>query len=149
MPVFEGMLPPPHDELVMKLLFTLAFWHGLAKLRLHTEETLAIFHGVTWELGYTTCEFVSTTCDTYDTRELPSEEAARGRRTAALTARKKSSKSKGTAKSSGIVTSGPKVKKLNLKTSKWHTIGDCAYSIPWYGTLDVGNTQTVSAIRRR
>ena len=35
----------------MDLLFTLASWHGLAKLRLHTAYTLAVFTVFTKELG--------------------------------------------------------------------------------------------------
>ncbi|KZT68005.1 hypothetical protein DAEQUDRAFT_728551 [Daedalea quercina L-15889] len=150
MPAFEAMLPPPHDDIVMTLLFTLAFWHGLAKLRLHTEETLAIFHGITWELGRTTRKFTATTCEVYDTRELPTEEAARGRCKAALQA-KKSSKSKGKASSRTANSSGsaPKRKLLNLRTAKWHSLGDYPWSVPWYGTHDVGNTQQGEQEHRR
>ncbi|TFY52773.1 hypothetical protein EVJ58_g9823 [Rhodofomes roseus] len=138
-PVVEGMLPPPHDDLVSKLLFVLAFWHGLAKLRLHTEETVAIFHAITRTLGKTTRAFHRTTCEFYETRELPKEEAARGRRTAAL--RAKASGKLRAKKSGKAQTPGPKRKILNLKTGKWHGIGDYPYTIPWFGTHDNTNTQ--------
>jgi len=35
-PVFEGLLPELHNTHVLKLLFDLAHWHGLAKLQMHT-----------------------------------------------------------------------------------------------------------------
>ncbi|KAL6308598.1 hypothetical protein BKA93DRAFT_822327 [Sparassis latifolia] len=50
-PVMEGLLPPPHDEIVADLLFILAFWHALAKLRLHTEFTLEHLKKATRDLG--------------------------------------------------------------------------------------------------
>ncbi|KAG2051491.1 hypothetical protein BDR06DRAFT_889823, partial [Suillus hirtellus] len=40
MPVFEGLLPPPHNTIVQTLLFRFAEWHAYAKLQLHTELTL-------------------------------------------------------------------------------------------------------------
>ena len=39
-PVFKDLLPPKHDKLVQTLLFHLAEWQALAKLRLHIEDTL-------------------------------------------------------------------------------------------------------------
>ncbi|KAI1786640.1 hypothetical protein LXA43DRAFT_855526, partial [Ganoderma leucocontextum] len=43
MPAFEGLLDLPDDKNVADLLFELANWHALAKLRLHTAITLNIF----------------------------------------------------------------------------------------------------------
>lgn len=31
-PVFNSLLPEPHNNMVMQLLFTCAHWHGLVKL---------------------------------------------------------------------------------------------------------------------
>jgi len=39
-PVFDGLLDPCNNVIVMDLLFELATWHALAKLRLHTESTV-------------------------------------------------------------------------------------------------------------
>lgn len=140
------MLCPPHDDLLAKLLFVLAWWHALAKLRLHTEETVAIFHAVTRTLGKTTRAFVRTTCEAYETRELPKEEAARGRRTAAL--RAKNSTKSHPKKPQNTQKPGPKRKVLNLSTGKWHAIGDYPYTIPWFGTHDNTNTQQVCFFTR-
>ncbi|KAG6838659.1 hypothetical protein C0991_009889 [Blastosporella zonata] len=39
-PAFEGLLPEPHNKILLDLYFELATWHGLAKLKMHTETTL-------------------------------------------------------------------------------------------------------------
>lgn len=83
-PVFEGLLPEPHNEVVLELLFELSTWHGFAKMRLHTESTVQALENSTRRLGLILRRFESETCSAFKTRELPSEEAARGRRKAAL-----------------------------------------------------------------
>ncbi|THH07280.1 hypothetical protein EW146_g9368 [Bondarzewia mesenterica] len=117
-PVFEGLLPSPHNEIILDLLFTLATWHAYAKLCLHTETTLGFFDTTTtsvraqpkpnpkqspkWELsvegistkGELTCgEFPSA--ENWDTTgaapQYKYEEAARGRRIATLAARSEGS----------------------------------------------------------
>ncbi|KAE9392738.1 hypothetical protein BT96DRAFT_1000039 [Gymnopus androsaceus JB14] len=50
-PVFEGLLPEPYNSVLLELLFTLAEWHALAKLRIHTESTLGLLHNSTHSLG--------------------------------------------------------------------------------------------------
>ncbi|CDO75447.1 hypothetical protein BN946_scf184823.g1 [Trametes cinnabarina] len=50
MPVFEGLLPLKDDETIADLLFELANWHALAKLRLHTDVTLDIFCAATADM---------------------------------------------------------------------------------------------------
>jgi len=47
MPVFEGLLPGRHNEIILDLLFELAVWHAFAKLRIHTDETLDLFQAST------------------------------------------------------------------------------------------------------
>jgi len=71
----------------MDLLFTLCTWHAFAKLRLHTETTLDHFEATTTSLGQLLRRFLNVTCNAFDTRETPSEEAARGRRKAAMAAK--------------------------------------------------------------
>jgi hypothetical protein len=64
------------------MLYLLAYWQGLAKLRLHTESTLAILDNVTRSLGISLRAFKKDTCSAYKTRELSSEAASRSRREA-------------------------------------------------------------------
>jgi hypothetical protein len=68
----------------MFLLFEMGTWHFLAKLRLHTEPTrTSLMHSST-HLGSAFRKFIAVTCEAYVNKDLPSEEAARGRRQAAL-----------------------------------------------------------------
>ena len=86
--MFEGLLPEPHNTTVINLLYILGTRHALAKLRLHTEWSVAYLEVMTKRLGHKLREFVKSTCDAYDTKELPCEAAARARRKAADTSRK-------------------------------------------------------------
>ena len=60
-PVFERLLPEPHNNHIMKLLFRTAEWHGLAKLRMHTEVTLAQLEKVAMDLGHLMRDFRDVT----------------------------------------------------------------------------------------
>jgi hypothetical protein len=51
MPCFEGLFPPTAENVILDLLFMLATWHALAKLRMHTTSTLSFFDAVTKSLG--------------------------------------------------------------------------------------------------
>ena len=51
MPVFEGLLPSKHEDITQTLIFRLAEWHALAKLRLQTEDTLALLDQALRRLG--------------------------------------------------------------------------------------------------
>lgn len=79
-PVFDGLLPEPHNSRLLDLLFITAHWHGLAKLRIHTNTTLDILDRITTILGQTLRDFLKTTCQEFKTRELPREASARERR---------------------------------------------------------------------
>ncbi|KAF9544902.1 hypothetical protein CPC08DRAFT_618840, partial [Agrocybe pediades] len=124
MPVFEDLLPAIHNEVVLDLLFELATWHALAKLRLHTTSTLAALKASTKALGKALRKFLSVMCNAYDTRELPREEAARARRAA-------SSKGKGKATSSDRLK-----KKFNMNTYKTNALGDYPPAIQMFGTSE-------------
>jgi hypothetical protein len=64
----------------MTLLFLFAEWHGLAKLRLHTEKTLHIMDQTTTSFSDTLREFKEHTCSYFVTRELEKEVNARKRK---------------------------------------------------------------------
>ncbi|KAH7909388.1 hypothetical protein BJ138DRAFT_1102735 [Hygrophoropsis aurantiaca] len=153
-PVFEGLLPHPHNNMVLDLLFDLAVWHAYAKLRLHTDTTLDFFEVSTTVLGQTTKQFMKTTCAAYKTRELPKESAARGRRSAALNSTKATGVPSMSAKQAGKqkeapLTSDPKRKLLNLNTYKYHALGDYPDTIRRFGTTDSYSTQTGELQHRR
>jgi hypothetical protein len=79
-PVFDGLLPEPHNRTILDLLFVVAYWHGLAKLRMHTDVTLEILEAVTADLGAKLRSFRDKTCPAFDTKELTRELNARMRR---------------------------------------------------------------------
>jgi len=139
-PVFEGLLPEPHNSAILDLLYTLATWHALAKLRLHTEWSVTYFEAVTKLLGSKLRAFVKSTCEEYDTRELPREVAARGRHKAASAAQRprKPNTSHGTGQPSA------RKKVFSLRTYKLHALGDYPRAIRTFGTTDVYSTQPVS-----
>ncbi|KAG2337819.1 hypothetical protein BDR05DRAFT_952336 [Suillus weaverae] len=146
LPVFEGLLVLPDDDkddtMVLYLLFDLATWHRFAKLRLHTEDTLKFSDTATAVLGQTVCKFAHTTCKRYHTTELPHEYATHGQREAALALALTDPKAK-------IVSSGPKFKKLNLKTYNFSTQpGELQHWRVkcWYPKTPKGKKNTVSSM---
>ncbi|RXW23302.1 hypothetical protein EST38_g2534 [Candolleomyces aberdarensis] len=95
-PVFEGLFENRwHEKRILRLLFTLAHWHGLAKLRLHTDTTLDILDHLTTVLGDQFRGFVSKVCEQVETKELPKEYHARKRREAKQKGKKKSQRTIG------------------------------------------------------
>jgi hypothetical protein len=79
-PAFEGLLPSHHNEIVMTLLYRLAEWHALAKLRMHTDPTLDFLDSITSILGRELRRFRQIVCSAYSTKDLPKEKAARQRK---------------------------------------------------------------------
>ncbi len=146
MPCFEGLFKNAgHDKTMQELLFTLAEWHALAKLRLHTDSTVQSLRTSTTMLGAKLRHLVNNICPHYHTKELPGEEAARGRRRAAKSAKVTNQPvtQVGTAVSTQNRVQGPKRKLLNLCTYKLHALGDYVSQILWFGTTDSYSTQTV------
>ena len=148
-PVFEGLLPDKHDRIVRKLLFELATWHGLAKLRLHTETTVQDLENST--ARFILRDFQKRVSAEYITYDLPTEEAAcsRWQTRKAMVApsthayadsggeegeqMQKKEKKKQTRKT----------RKFNLDSYKLHSLGGYAKAIQQFGTTDNYNSQTV------
>jgi len=138
-PVFEGLLPEPHNTHVLKLLFDLAHWHGLAKLQIHTEATLELLSQATIALGNGMREFQVKTCSAFATHELEHEQAARIRR------QEKNMAAAGPANSDPQKhNSGRQTKEFSLKTYKFHSLGDYCNTIQQFGMTDSYSTQPVS-----
>ena len=150
-PVFEGLLPEPHNSYVLKLLFDLAHWHGLAKLRMHTDATVELLAQITKSLGSNIRTFEKHTCSLFQTRELERERVARQRRQDKDEAAKKKNpnskkstthKTPESSKFRSSTTRQPK--QLNLKMYKYHALGDYVNVIKRYGMTDSYSTQGVS-----
>jgi hypothetical protein len=105
-------------------------WHAYAKLRLHTEQTLASFERLTADLGTLLRHFSTVTCAAFSTKELPRERAARIRRTA--------NAPRAVASGGGLKTKG-----FNLSTYKLHALGDYPQTIRERGTTDNYTSQRV------
>ncbi|KAL6298277.1 hypothetical protein BKA93DRAFT_710038, partial [Sparassis latifolia] len=136
-PVFDGLLPEPHNGQVLKLLFIAEHWHSLAKLRMHTDCTLQLLDDVTVSLGDTLRHFSEQTCKAFPTRELRREAEARARRESKKMAARADEapvfpRSGGTAR---------KPKAFNLDTYKAHALGDYPATIRWLGTTDSYSTE--------
>jgi hypothetical protein len=135
--VFEGLFPAQHDAIIQSLLYRFAQWHALAKLRIHSESTLGFLDDTFKNISRQLRKFCDFTCATFETVELPKEKAARQRRLARL----------GCAtgpNNTSSESSGPKVKRFNLNTYKFHAMGDYVRTIKLFGTVDSFTTQIVS-----
>ena len=143
LPVLEGLFPPAFDSVVQDLVFTLCYWHALAKLRMHTDSTITLLREATKQLG-STLRLWDKQSVVFPTKELPGEAKKRGKR--------QSKKSQRTSKSVPTPTvppappPPPKPKRFSLLTYKIHALGDYVSSILWFGTTDSYSTQRVRDI---
>ncbi|EIW80601.1 hypothetical protein CONPUDRAFT_57638, partial [Coniophora puteana RWD-64-598 SS2] len=143
MPVFEGILPnETHNKTLLDLLFDLSYWHAHAKLRLHTDLTLSQFDQAVISLGSSARKFQSQVCPLYDTRELPAETSARGRRAVTKVANTLAKTKQGRVRAARLAQSRHH-KRLNLETFKFHSLGDYPDMIRRYGTTDNYSTLPV------
>ena len=136
-PAFESLFPPEHDSVIRTLLFRLAQWHALAKLRLHTDDSLRYLDDTTRLLGLQLRKFQDFTCNAFHTMKSPSETAARWWR--------KDGKLGTTSRD--ICKSGARPKSFNLATYKLHALGDYVSTIRLFGTTDSYTTQIVSHLK--
>lgn len=130
------VVPPCHDVTVQSLLYRFAQWHALAKLRLHSQSTLSLFENTFKILSKQLRAFRDLTCTAFATVELPKEKVARQRRFAQHVG----------SHNSPSEPAGPKVKKFNLSTYKFHAMGDYMRTIRLFGTTDSYTTQIVSIL---
>jgi hypothetical protein len=122
-PIFEGLLPRVHNNIVIDLLFELATWHTFMKLQVYIDKTLEVLTAAIKTLMRAMRRFHQETCEAFITVELPKEAEAHGRCTAALTAKGHSRQVKKKASTS------LKQKKFNLATYKYHALADYAKTI--------------------
>ncbi|KAI0739141.1 hypothetical protein C8Q80DRAFT_232993 [Daedaleopsis nitida] len=130
MPVIEGLLPLEDDKTVSDLVFELANWHALAKLRMHHDMTLGNLEHATQHMFTAMRKFADTTCARHNAEELPSETAARVRRAQAQPGRAPPG-----VGAKWLVTFNV------LNTYKYHSLGDYLKYIRRYGPSDNYTTQ--------
>lgn len=128
---------PEDNDRILTLLYVILSWHGLAKLRLHSDATIKLLRQETVRLGKELRMFQKDVCSRYETYETPKEAASRVR---AAASRMESAGAP--ANVEGISTR--KRRTFNLSTSKIHALGDYVEEIVAYGTTDNFSTQLVS-----
>ncbi|KAI0038329.1 hypothetical protein FA95DRAFT_1232934 [Auriscalpium vulgare] len=140
-PCFEGLFPDEHDGDITNLLYTLAYWHGIAKMRMHTDPSIQVQEDVTSALGVRLRHFSNVTCQAFNTKETDREYAARVRAEARRgpTSQPRPSASEG----------GRRLRTFNLRTIKTHFLGYYAPSIRYSGTTDSASTQIGEHEHRR
>jgi hypothetical protein len=107
--------------------------HALAKLRMHSESMITFLEATFKKFSHKLHKFRDLTCATFDTIELPREKVAHQCRAAQC------SENGNTSQES----SGARVKKFNLLTYKFHTMGDYTWTIRLFGTTYSFTTQIV------
>ena len=136
-PCFEGLFPKSCKKTILDLLFTLAMWHALAKLRLHTTSSLSIFKQCTKQFGQVIRKFHDRVCPRYKTHDTPREAAAKCRRDVARTT------TNGADEGDPYAKKKSSEKTFNLETYKLHALGHYPAMIQRFGTTDSYSTQTV------
>ncbi|KIJ40746.1 hypothetical protein M422DRAFT_173431, partial [Sphaerobolus stellatus SS14] len=144
-PVIEGLFPVEHDIIVRTLIFTLAKWHALAKLRLHTESTLNALDNLTTILGRNLRTFANKTCKAWVAYELDRETASRNRRQIANSNKSKDTHAQKITKKAPTVLSKAKRTEFNLSTPKLHLLGHYVPTIRWFGATPGYSTHHVSS----
>lgn len=156
--VFEGLLPSPHNSDILRLIFHLAHWHGLAKLRLHSDLSLDLLDAETTRLGVELRSFKDKTCPEFQTRELKGEADSKKTKAASADKSSKQKVSNSTTAAGAAGVSGPNVgepepasderalKVFTLDTYKAHSLGDYVEAIRRHGTTDSFSTETVSTV---
>ncbi|KZV98671.1 hypothetical protein EXIGLDRAFT_606761 [Exidia glandulosa HHB12029] len=140
MPCFEGLFPEPYDSEIQSLLFTLARWHSLAKLRMHTDSTLQQLEQVTKDFGIAIRNFQADCCEKLEAYETPKEQEKRVRAAQAAAATQTTTQT--------VVNTSRQVRKYNLNTIKFHSMPDYVPSITRVGTTD-GYTTAINELSHR
>lgn len=135
MPVFEGLLPSPHDRIVQHLIYLASTVHTLAKLHLHTDATVSSLHEFTKQFGEALRKFKNVTCSAHETKELPHDYEKRVRREGRLYAHGQTPKLPSRTAVDHV---------FNINTYKIHVLADYALHIIKYGTTDQYSTSIVS-----
>ncbi|KAJ7588691.1 hypothetical protein C8J56DRAFT_785328, partial [Mycena floridula] len=137
MPCFDCLFSHPYDAIIQDVIFTISFWHGYAKLRLHTESSLTMFDGSTKHFGSELRRFKRQVCVKFMTKATPQEKKREQR---AVKRRAESRRKQGLEPEPARGNHVVKVE-FSLSTSKLHSCGDYPGFIRNFGTTDGASTQ--------
>lgn len=141
-----GLFQDNHNKPIGALLYIILTWHGLAKLRLHTELTLTLLKKATVRLGQEMRNFQKNICPHYDTKETSKETQSRVRNEARREGAAQASTSAPSKTTSSVVQNSSGARKaytFKLTKPKFHFIGDYVPEIEYSGTTDNYSTQIV------
>lgn len=143
-PVFDDLLPRKHNRIIRELLFELATWHAFAKLWQHTETTVTDLENSGTRLGKILRIFKNELCSEYAMKDLPSEEAPRGRRKAAIILKAGGQDAAAAASTStGQQAKKSKFRGFRMETYKLHSFPDLAASIRAHGVSENTSSKNV------
>jgi hypothetical protein len=136
------------------MLWDLALWHGLAKMRIHTEETIQLLEATTRELAVSVASFEHDVCPHFETRKLAKEVARCGQARLCQEQQAAASQPEPTAsqpkqkvitnKDVEVASGGARMRVLGVQhTYKWHRLANAARTIRRFGTSDNYSTQSV------
>lgn len=135
LPVFEGLLPSPHDKIVQNLIYLVSTVHMLAKLHLHTDATVSSLHEFTKQFGEALRKFKNVTCAAHETKELPNNYEKWLCREGRLYAQGQTPKLPSRTAMEHV---------FNINTYKIHVLANYAHHIMKYGMTDQYSTSIVS-----
>ncbi|KAI0257901.1 hypothetical protein BC834DRAFT_838237 [Gloeopeniophorella convolvens] len=137
-PCFEGLLDSPHNESIMSLLYTMATWHALAKMRMHIDSSLKLLDDGTTALGIRLRHFAGSTKEFVPDENENDEEPL-------LMQLEPDDAQPAESGSSGSKGAGG----FHMRTIKTHFLGDYVQSIKTLGTTDSTSTQIGELEHRR
>ncbi|KAI0708940.1 hypothetical protein C8T65DRAFT_740004 [Cerioporus squamosus] len=172
-PCFDGLpgISDADNDAILTLLFVLAYWHALAKMRLHSDTSVGLLDDTTAILGYELRFFANVTCLHFRTRETQREYEARKRGEArrqhanlqgsagsapvhppsGLPSTTAATTPSGAASSTSVPapSGGRRPQTFNLNTIKMHFLGDYTMFIKNVGTTDSYTSQIGEHEHRR
>ncbi|KDQ06670.1 hypothetical protein BOTBODRAFT_181375 [Botryobasidium botryosum FD-172 SS1] len=134
-PVFYGLLPEPHNSEICTLLLAALEFHTLAKLRLHTDDTLADLDGAIVKYGCLIRRFATYTCPAFSTKDTPKEAEAKARKRAK---KERATKEAGTAAipANSTSTTTSNSRGFSLAQYKLYALGYYPATIRSFGTTE-------------
>ncbi|KAG8707451.1 hypothetical protein FRC08_000488 [Ceratobasidium sp. 394] len=140
-PCFEGLFPEEDDRIIQELIFTMAHWHALAKLRMHTTTTIKMLRIQTATLARRLRRFEANVASHYATVETDREQELRKRREI-----RRAQETGAATQPSG---SAKRVVKLNLSTYKLHGLGDYPEAVEQFGASDSYSSEISTDVANR
>ncbi|KAG9079804.1 hypothetical protein FRC06_007449 [Ceratobasidium sp. 370] len=136
-PCFERLFPSDDDAVIQDLIFVMAHWHTLAKLRVHTATTIDMLRTQTTILARRLRHFEANIAPRYTVVETDREHELRKQQ--------ETRRALATGNVAQSTESRKRSVKYNLTAYKLHAVGDYPDAIKLFGTTDSYSTQIISS----